>query len=73
MEEIRRKYQAICNSFEKNPDGSWTSIKAVKINVPGVDMEIEEGMTFKRGEKFQDIDIAGWLNEICASMTFGPI
>ena len=73
MEEIRRKYQAICDSFQKNPDGSWTCIKATKIDVPGVEMEIEEGKTFKRGEKFQDVDIAEWLGEICSSMTFGPI
>lgn len=73
MEEIRRKYQAICSSFQKNRDGSWTSTEQVKIDVPGVDMTIEAGQTFKLGEKFQDIDIAQWLNDICADMTFGPI
>ena len=73
MEEIRRKYQAICKSFQKNPDGSWTCITAVKIDIPGVEMEIEEGKTFKRGEKFQDVDIAEWLSEICSEMKFGPI
>jgi len=73
MEEIRRKYQAICSAFQKNPDGSWTSTAPVKIDVPGVEMNIEAGQTFKRGEKFQDVDIAEWLNDICADMTFGPI
>jgi len=39
----------------------------------GVEMEIEEGTTFKLGEKFQDVDMAEWLGEICSDMTFGPI
>jgi len=73
MEEIRRKYQAICSAFQKNPDGSWTCIEAVKIDVPGVEMDIEAGKTFKRGEKFEGVDIAEWLGDICADMTFGPI
>lgn len=73
MEEIRRKYQAICSAFQVNPDGSWTCIKPVKIDAMGVKMEIEEGTTFKPGEKFQDVDMAEWLGEICSDMTFGPI
>ena len=73
MEEIRRKYQAICSAFQKNPDRSWTCIEPVKIDVPGVEMNIKAGQTFKLGEKFQDVDMAQWLNDICADMTFGPI
>lgn len=73
MEEVRRKYQAICRSFQKNPDGSWTCMESIKIDIPGVEMEIEEGMTFTKGSKYQDVDIAEWLGEICSDMTFGPI
>lgn len=73
MEEIRRKYQAICSAFQVNPDGSWTCIKSVKIDVPGLETEVKEGTTFKLGEKFQDVDMAEWLSEICTDMTFGPI
>lgn len=73
MEEIRRKYQAICSSFQRNSDGSWTCIKAVAVDSPKGELKAEPGTTFKRGEKYQDVDIAEWLDEICSRMTFGPI
>lgn len=73
MEQIRREREAICSAFKKNPDGSWTCIKSLKVDVLGVEVEIEEGTTFKRREKFQDVDVVEWLDEVCKPMTFGPI
>lgn len=54
-----------CSAFQRNPNGSWTSIKSVTINGPNGQIQISPGMTFIRGVLFMGLDLAAWLDENC--------
>jgi len=58
--------KSVCDAFRKNPDGSWTSIRAVPLKVGNRTIVISQGMTFKRGEPFLAVDVAEWLDEHCS-------
>jgi len=58
--------ESVCDAFQKNPDGSWTSTRAVLLSVGVTKIDIPEGMTFIKGELFMFIDVAGWLDEHCS-------
>ncbi len=53
----------IIDNFTKNPDGTWTSIKATPLKSGNRTITIGEGMTFTRGETFMFIDVAEYLDE----------
>ncbi len=53
----------IVDSFKKNHDGTWTSIRATPLKVGNRTITIGEGMTFTRGEPFMFIDVAEYLDE----------
>ena len=55
--------QSIIDRFKKNPDGTWTSIKAAPLKVKNRTITIPEGMSFTRGEPFMFIDVAEYLEE----------
>lgn len=55
--------QPILDRFKKNPDGTWTSIKAAPLKVKNRTITIGEGMTFTKGEPFMFIDVAEYLDE----------
>jgi len=66
--------QVSCDAFQKNPDGSWTSIKASFItfgghSLPLRDIKLVPGMTFRRGVPAvwlsEPIDIAQLLDDSC--------
>ena len=66
--------QVSCDAFQKNPDGSWTSIKASFItfgshSLPLRDIKLVPGMTFRRGVPAvwldEPLDIAQLLDERC--------
>jgi hypothetical protein len=48
--------------FRKNSDGSWTSIIAIRLTGPLVQVRIEPGMTFVPGELFIGVDVAMTLD-----------
>jgi hypothetical protein len=54
-----------CEAFQKNPDGSWTSIQAVTINGPQGEVQIMPIMTFFPGEPYNGVDVATWLDQQC--------
>jgi len=57
----------LCDSFRKNPDGSWTCIKPAAIMKPdGGVVELSPGITFRKGVAFMGVDVAGLLDENCA-------
>ena len=58
--------KSVCDAFQKNPDGSWTSIKATALKVGNRTIAISEGITFHRGEPFMLVDVAEWLDENCS-------
>jgi hypothetical protein len=52
-----------CDSFLKNPDGSWTVIK--KAFIPVQDVRVVEGTVFRPGQTFLGEDMAERLNRAC--------
>ncbi len=57
---------SLCNAFEKKPDGSWVSIKAISIlDDDGDEIKVSEGIVFSKGTLLMSIDWAKWLNEQC--------
>ena len=58
--------KSVCEAFQKNPDGTWTSIKATALKVGNRTIAISEGITFKRGQPFMFVDVAEWLDEHCS-------
>jgi len=57
--------ERVCNSFRRNPDGSWTCTQAVSFSVPGIELGALSGWTFKPGEIHSGVDIAAWLTQNC--------
>ena len=55
--------QPVLDCFKKNPDGSWTSIKATPLKVKNRTIAISEGITFIKGEPFMLVDVAEYLDE----------
>jgi hypothetical protein len=51
----------ICDCFRRNPNGTWTCIRAVTIQGVG----IGPGVTVSRGVSFGGVDIAAWLDANC--------
>lgn len=71
---IVAEVEVSCDAFQKNPDGSWTSIKASFItfgghSLPLRDIKLVPGMTFRRGVPAvfvsEPLDIAQLLDERC--------
>ena len=58
--------QSTCDAFQKNTDGTWTSIKATGLKLEKKTIAIAQGMTFKKGEEFMFVDVAAWLEEHCS-------
>lgn len=52
-----------CNSFEKNPDGSWTVIK--KVFIPVQNVRVVEGTVFRPGQTFLGDDMTERLSKAC--------
>ena len=55
--------QQLLDCFKKNPDGSWTSIRATPLKVKNRTIAISEGITFIKGEPFMLVDVAEYLDE----------
>jgi len=67
MDEVTLQ-QLPCDSFKKNPDGSWTCVKALTIVAPQTPqglLPVRPGFTFKKGVKFMSMDIVKVLDEKC--------
>ena len=59
--------QNVCNAFQRNDYGIWTATSAVTIPGPGGgSIQINPGMTFRRGVQFMGIDVAAWLEANCS-------
>ncbi len=58
--------QFSCDAFQKNPDGTWTCIKPVTVQIPvGGELKFHPGMTFRKGERYDGIDVATLLDQKC--------
>ena len=51
------------DAFKRNTDGSWTCIRNVTLNGPGGRIQVTQGATFRRGNSFMGIDLAGFLDQ----------
>jgi hypothetical protein len=52
-----------CDSFIKNPDGSWTVIK--KVFIPVQNVRVNEGVVFSPGQTFLGDDMTVRLSRAC--------
>ena len=52
-----------CNSFIRNPDGSWTVVQ--KVFIPVQNVRVREGTVFRRGETFLGDDMTVRLSRAC--------
>ncbi len=54
------------DSFKRNPDGSWISVKAVFLyNAAGEEIFLPSDMTFRKGKgvRFMGFDLAEYLEQ----------
>ena len=58
---MEQRDQAMLDHFRKNPDGTWTCIKATPIKVGNRILAISKDMTFTKGVPYLVVDVAGWL------------
>ncbi len=58
----------VCRAFQKNSDGTWTSIVPVRIAGPVGDVQVPPVMTFFPGEDVLGFDVAAWLEENCGEI-----
>jgi hypothetical protein len=56
----------VCDSFVKNPDGSWTVVE--KVFIPVQNVKVIEGTVFRPGETFLGDDMAARLNKACPNV-----
>jgi len=61
-----QKDEAICQAFQKHSDGSWSSISSTTIQGPNGSVQINPGLTFRKGVVFMGIELATWLDENCS-------
>ena len=57
--------QIPCDAFKKNPDGSWTTVKAVTITGSTGQIQIAPGQTFKKKVLFMGVDLVALLEANC--------
>ena len=55
-----------CDAFEKNPDGSWKSIRMTDVQVPLGSIRLSPGMSFIRERFFLGVDFVSLLEEQCS-------
>jgi len=55
-EELRR-------AFRRDPDGSWTCVRAIRIEHPVGRIEVTPGTRLARHTRFMGVDLAAWLEE----------
>lgn len=63
---MQQQVKILCNAFQRNPDGSWTSIRNSDIQTPSATVRINPGILFKKGMIQWGIDIVKALEESCA-------
>jgi hypothetical protein len=54
-----------CDAFQKNPDGTWTTMRSVDINAGGRNLPLRAGAQFKPGAAFLGTDMAERLDKAC--------
>lgn len=54
-----------CDSFQKNPDGSWVAMNNTTVPGPGRVFHINQGARFYPGSSIMGIDVSDLLNKAC--------
>ena len=54
-----------CDAFQKNPDGSWSSVRQVVIAGPNGPVTVNPGTSYWVGVAFMGIDLASRLEQQC--------
>lgn len=57
----------LLSHFQRNPDGSWTTVKPIQLSSPGGgSIGAGPGMTFTRGVLFMGVNLAAELDAAAA-------
>ena len=54
-----------CDAFQKNPDGSWSSVRQVVIAGPNGQVTVSPGTSVWSGVAFMGIDLGSRLDQQC--------
>jgi hypothetical protein len=49
-------------TFRRNSNGSWTTLRPVRVSGPNGYVQLPANATFGPGVRFMGIDVAAWLN-----------
>jgi len=60
-----RMEKPFCQSFRKNPDGTWTSVHQTLVHTPLVSVLVNAGTIFRPGEFFMGVDMVTRLEREC--------
>jgi hypothetical protein len=71
MEVDMKSEKTLCQSFRRNPDGSWTSIYQTRLDTPLVTIQLNAGTRFQPGDYFMGIDLVARLEAECGEVTKG--
>lgn len=58
----------LLSHFQRNPDGTWTTIKGIQINSSGGSISAGPGMTFGHGVSFGGVNLAAELDAAAARL-----
>ncbi len=54
-----------CDSFQKNPDGSWVAVNNASLPGAGRVFHVQQGANFKPGASFMGISVVEMLDKAC--------
>jgi hypothetical protein len=63
-----RAQELPCDSFQKNPDGSWTAIHSASVPGAGRYFNVRDGAVFRPGAAFMGLDLAAELDQKCPAV-----
>jgi hypothetical protein len=55
-----------CEPFQKNPDGTWSTVTPADIQTSIGAIRIPPGMIFTRNKPVWGVDVAAYLDENCS-------
>jgi hypothetical protein len=56
-----------CGDFQRNADGTWTSIHDVTLASPNGPVPVASGTSFREGSFFMGVDVAWALKQECGA------
>jgi len=54
-----------CSDFQRNPNGTWTCVVLTKIPGYAAVIDINPGITFRKGQLVNGLSLVDWLDKNC--------